>query len=196
MPSLNRRRFRSTLIRELRSAWETLRRAHPTERFYAFGVYTTAVVDYLAVTASTEEALAVATQRYVERYGGDPALRSAALRWSPVDSPLHEEGESLLAASDDLRQQGPDPYDESPEADAAIALVFEVAVEALRELDRQGVFGSGAERARVVLGIWQGDQSDEERVDFVRKLNPGPVVARFAREVEAGARASRALGSQ
>jgi hypothetical protein len=37
-----------------------------------------------------------------------------------------------------------------------------------------------------VIGIWCGDQEDEERVEYVRALNPPGVVERFARELEEG----------
>jgi len=40
-----------------------------------------------------------------------------------------------------------------------------------------------------VLGIWKGDQSDDERVEFARLLNPHPIVERFAREIAEGTRA-------
>jgi hypothetical protein len=189
MASIDRTAFRSTVLRELRSAWETLRRRHQDERFYGFGVYTTDVVDYLTVTASTEEGLAAVASAYVDRDGGDPALREASLRWSPCDSPLHQEGEGLLCESDRLRSEGPDPYDETPEADETVAMVIETAVEALQELDDAGFFGTGADRAQLVLGIWKGDQSDEERVEFVRRLNPQPVADRFAREIAEGTQA-------
>ena len=85
---------------------------------------------------------------------------------------------------------GPDPYDETDEAEGAIVLVMNTAMEALRELDRQKMFGSDLERAQLVLGIWKGDQSDEERVDFARGLNPANVVDRFTGELRAGNEAS------
>jgi Domain of unknown function (DUF4303) len=61
--------------------------------------------------------------------------------------------------------------------------VFDVAVQSLQQLDREGTFGEGLERAQLVLGIWKGDQSDEERVEFVSLLNPRTVAERFAREI-------------
>jgi len=189
MPLIDRDVFHSTLKRELRSAWEALRRAHPDERFYSFGVYTTEVVDYLMVTASTEEGLATAAKTYCDRDGGDPVLTRASLRWSPCDSPLHAEGATLLAESDGLRRAGPDPYDDTSESSDAIDLVFDVAVRVLRELDAEGIFGRDVERARLALGIWKGDQSDEERIEFGRMLNPKAVAQRFAREIEAGTEA-------
>lgn len=177
------------MLREIRSAWKTLRSARPSEHFYSFGVYTTDVADYLMVTASTEEGLAAITKRYAKRHGGDAALYRASLRWSPCDSPLHRKGSSLLAASERLRSRGPDPYEDTPESDEAINLVFEVAVEVLRALDKEGLFGTGLERARLVLGIWKGDQSEDECIEFGRLLNPRAVANRFGREMAEGTRA-------
>jgi len=182
--------LRTTLLAEFRSAWESLRAARPDEHFYSFGLYTTELAEYLMVTASTEEGLSLATERYVARSGGDPNLTRASLRWSPCDSPVHEEGSDLLSKSGAVRAAGPDPYDETHESDIAVSLVLDTAVDVLRQLDREHAFGSDLARARLVLGIWQGDQSDEDRVGFVQQLNPQSVVRRFAKELEEGNNAS------
>jgi len=184
--AFRRELFQATLRDELEAAWHSLKAAHPDERFYSFGVYTTDVVDYLMVTASTEQGLERATAAYVQKFGGDPALRRAALRWSLGDSPLHAEGEGLLAKSDALRLEGPDPYADTAEAEAVLAAVYEDAIGALKLLDRRGVFGVADEREKLLLGIWKGDQSDEERVEFARLLNDAASVERFGRELEAG----------
>ena len=183
MRVIDREALETTMLAELRAAWASLRGRHPCERFYSFGLYTTDLADYLMVTASTEEGLSEVTQRYLTRTGRDANAQRAALRWSPADSPLHAEGDGLLAESDRLRQAGPDPYDDTPEADEAISLVLDVAMQSLQQLDREGTFGEGLERAQLVLGIWKGDQSDDERVEFVSLLNPRPVAERFAREI-------------
>jgi len=189
MRVLDRDLLESTMLAELRAAWATLRSRHPGERFYSFGLYTTDLADYLMVTASTEEGLSEVTQRYVTERGSDPTAQRAALRWSPADSPLHAEGEGLLVESDRLRRAGPDPYADTPEADEAISLLFDVAIQCLQQLDREGSFGEGLERAQLVLGIWKGDQSDDERVEFASLLNPRPVAERFAREIAEQSRA-------
>jgi len=189
MRVIDREALETTMLAELRAAWATLRGRHPGERFYSFGLYTTDLADYLMVTASTEEGLSEVTERYVTRTGRDATAQRAALRWSPADSPLHAEGEALLAESDRLRCAGPDPYDDTPEADEAISLLFDVAIRSLQQLDREGTFGEGLERAQLVLGIWKGDQSDDERAEFASLLNPRPVAERFTREIAEQSRA-------
>ena len=193
MPAIDPSLFRDTMRDELRSAWLTLRDRHRDDRFYAFGFYTSELASDLMVTASTEEGLSAVTGRYVAKLHRDPALTRASLRWSPCDSPLHIEGSDLLPRSSELRNAGPDPYDDTPEADQAVALVFHTAVEALQQLDRDGAFGRDAEREQLVLGVWKGDQSDEERIEFARQLNPKPVVQRFVRELTAARKAFRAI---
>jgi hypothetical protein len=183
MRTIDRDILQTTMINELRAAWNRLRGAHPGERFYSFGLYTTDLADHLMVTASTEEGLSEATQRYVTQNGGEPAVERAALRWNPADSPWHAEGEGLLPESDRLRREGLGLGDDTPEADEAISLVFDTAIQALQLLDREGAFGSGLERAQLVLGIWKGDQADEERIEFASLLNPRSVAERFAREL-------------
>jgi hypothetical protein len=126
MRVIDREALETTMLAELRAAWATLRGRHPGERFYSFGLYTTDLADYLMVTATTEEGLSEVTERYVTRTGRDATAQRAALRWSPADSPLHAEGEALLAESDRLRCAGPDPYDDTPEADKATSLLFDV----------------------------------------------------------------------
>ena len=192
---IDREALEATMLAELRDAWSTLKSRHRGERFYSFGVYTTDLADYLMVTASTEEGLSEITNRYVTQTGSEPAAQRAALRWSPADSPLHAEGEGLLAGSDRLRRAGADPYDDTPDADEAIALVLDVAIQSLQRLDREATFGEGLERAQLVLGIWKGDQSDDERIEFASLLNPRPVAERFAREIAEQSRAFLGAGA-
>jgi Domain of unknown function (DUF4303) len=94
----------------------------------------------------------------------------------------------FLTRSRAIRDQGPDPYEESPEAEAWIELVFDAAVQALADLDREGTFGPELDRAQLVLSIW-GDQPTEERLEYAYALNPASVATRFARELEDGNRA-------
>ena len=193
MSSIDAQLFRTTLLEEFRAAWQTLREKHSTEHFYSFGLYTASGAEYLMVTASTEEGLSSATERYLARQGGDPTLMRTCLRWSFCDSPLHEEGMDLLPRSDALRTSGPDPYECSAESEEAITLVFETAVDVLKQLDGENVFGTEFERSRLVLGIWMGDQSNEDRIAFARRLNPKHIANRFAKELEEGYQACTQL---
>ncbi len=145
----------------------------------------------------------------------DPVLQRACLRWSPADSPLHEIGSGLLPRSDAIVQaldfegrwddeiddHADDADDDADEGDQLddedddyppdpeVEKVFEIVLQTLKELDADGLFGTGAERERLVLSIWQGDQSNLDRYAFAKALNPAVVAARFGREMNEGLRA-------
>lgn len=130
----------------------------------------------------------------------DPTLARQSLRWSPCDSPLHELGSGLLPKTDEIVQEldvegrwaddadlDDDEFEEACETpDPDVEKVFRVIVQVLADLDREGVFGTGAERERLVLSVWQGDQSNLSRFEFAKALNPPAVAARFGREMNEG----------
>ena len=209
----------STLRTELRAAWAAVHDTHAAEQLYGFGVYTTDAASYLTVTAFSEAGLAAVVAHSLagrRGQGHDPALQRATLRWSPCDSPLHGEGESLLSESDRIVQElaldagdeeddgdgdgdgrdfdedldeDSDDFFEDEARDPAVDAVFAIVVQVLQEMDGEGLFGSGAERERLVLCLWKGDQSNVERYEFARLLNPPAVARRFGEEMNAGTRA-------
>ena len=166
------------------------------------------VADYVANFG--EGGRAVDARRAMLAQGGtldDPALWRRALRWSPCDSPLHDVGSTLLPESDKVLQEldlegrwaddaemDDDEFEEACEApDPALDEVFRVIVQELQGLDREGLFGTGAEREGFVLSVWQGDQSDQSRYDFAKALNPPEVTQRFGREMNDAALADDKL---
>ncbi|HEY8977744.1 MAG TPA: DUF4303 domain-containing protein [Burkholderiaceae bacterium] len=213
MPTLDSPLLLATLRDELRAAWHAFRALPGHERLYGFGVYTTDSASYLTATAFSEAGLdAVAAKYRAGEFGEgrDPALLRESLRWSPADSPLHAEGLELLSRSDAMVQEldfegrwdedddgdddddddgDDDDLDADDERDPDVQEVFRVAAQALRELDAEGLFGSGDDRERLVLCIWEGDQSNEERYRHARSLNPPSVARRFGEEMNAGLRA-------
>ena len=213
MPELDSSLLQSTLRAELRDAWRALQAAHAGEGLYGFGVVTTDSASELSVTAFSEAGLdaAVATALASKRgKGRDPALVRQNLRWSLVDSPLHEEGVDLLPEANLLVQELDAEADEEDEFDAddfdedagfdevddegetldtLVDEVFEIAVEALQDMDEEGLFGNGAERERLVLCVWKADQSHLERYDFAKMLNPSAIAKRFGDEMNEGNRA-------
>lgn len=212
MPELDSSLLLSALRTELRAAWAAIHGAHAMEQLYGFGVYTTDSASYLTVTAFSEAGLAASVAHSLggkRGQGRDPELQRATLRWSPCDSPLHGEGESLLTESDRIVQElelegggddadDADDFDEDADdddflddedRDPAVDAVFAIAVQVLQEMDRDGLFGEGTERERLVLCVWKGDQSNVERYEFAKLLNPLPVAKRFGEEMNAGTRA-------
>jgi hypothetical protein len=90
----------------------------------------------------------------------------------------------------------PSPYGDDPAAEECITWIFDIAGGVLRELDREGLFGSGDMRRQILLGIWMGDQSDEDRIVFAEQLNPLPLVEIFKRELAVGNRAFQELSGR
>jgi len=138
----------------------------------------------------------------------DPALLRRTLRWSPCDSPLHAVGEGLLPKSDQIlkdidfegrwaeasEDMDDDEFEEACETpDPELQEVFQVIVQVLQALDGDGLFGTGAQRERLVVSVWQGDQSNESRYDFAKQLNPDEATRRFGREMNDAAQASDEL---
>jgi hypothetical protein len=150
--------------------------------------------------------------------GRDPALLRESLRWSAADSPLHAAGLELLSRSDAIVQEldiegrwsegaddeddadGDENGDENDDEndddvdfddllDPDVLAVFRTAQQALSDLDEEGLFGHGTERERLVLCIWEGDQSNEARYLYAKSLNPPSVARRFGQEMNAGLRA-------
>jgi hypothetical protein len=208
MPTLDSPLFLSTLRDELRAAWHAFRAQPGHGQLYGFGVYTTDSASYLTATAFSECGLDAVVAKYLAGkfgQGRDPALLRESLRWSPADSPLHAVGVELLSRSDAIVQEldfegrwheddAEDDDEEAPEFDEApdpeVLEVFRLAAQALHELDEDGLFGHGADRERLVLCIWEGDQSNEDRYRHAKTLNPPSVARRFGQEMNAGLRAT------
>lgn len=140
------------------------------------------------------------------RRGGTPddaALQRQSLRWHLHDSPLGRFADTLLPKSGQILREldlegrwrndadmDDDEFEEALEqGDPDVDEVFRVFHQSLADLDLEGVFGHGPARHRLVLSIWEGDQSDEARYAFAKALNPPTVVARFGREMNEGAHA-------
>src|SRR5262249_9798725 len=96
---------------EVRQASEKLHRRHPTERFYAFGVYTTELGSYFVPFACGEDGLRKVAARYVAD-GSYADLDTAAkeLRWSIPDSPYHNEATKHGRHIEQFLKKRSDPY--------------------------------------------------------------------------------------
>ncbi|GAA2666021.1 DUF4303 domain-containing protein [Actinosynnema pretiosum subsp. pretiosum] len=141
------------VVAAVRSAWTDLRRGH-REDWYYVTLTTSGEGERLALTAWSEQALA--------RVGDE------GLRWSYADSPYCAWGEEWLAG---VRFPRGDP-------DA----VLEVAVEALAVLDAEGAFGTGAQRASLLLAaeVMPPDHTNTARV--LRLNRPSVVLERWLAE--------------
>lgn len=189
----------------LRAAWQALQTAYPDEHCYGFGFYSHDAGEVEPI-AFTEEGLTIVADRYQQMAasGDKPYLRqlsdadrSASLRWSPADSPRHGVGAAELEAASEITLASQAAFDRlcdefDPDEDDAeierqyydrISTVYDTLVEVLNEARSEGLFGKLTDT--LVLNVWEGDQSFEDRSAFARRCNPRDVAERFMREEEA-----------
>jgi hypothetical protein len=196
------RRIRDELKRTVRLLLDQLRREHPTERLYAVLFEVDVSETYVIRIAASEESLTREAERYAAKgykvRSGDllETLRAMS-RWdAPGDSRV---GWYWGNQDDDL------PVTQLIDQAVKSGLILEydetqplrrLCVEALRELDGEGAFGSGAEREPVLIGttcVEVGFCELEEDISELATLNPPATITRLRRELEAEVVASGLL---
>ena len=146
------------LANAARAAFARVRAEHPEEHFYFFALFTTDAGSYVTATAASEEGLAQTVAGYrASKPAKEDAALARELRFSAPDSPYH-----------DLPLLG-SPRPGRPLHEACFA--------ALSQLDREGLFGRGAERDRVIVNVVYGDMSDERWLAHAKRLNPTGSIA-------------------
>lgn len=189
------------LKRTVRLLLDQLRREQPNDSIYAILFAVDISGTYAIRIAGSEESLARLVKKYVAKgyniEAGDllESLR-AMLRW---DAPGDDKAGWYWGDQDDDAKVtglvneavGAGLIEEYGEAQSLRAL----CLDALRELDNEGAFGSGRERERILIGAtcceveFGGDQD----VDELATLNPPETIIRLRRELEAAEAASRVL---
>lgn len=133
---------------------------------------------WVRLSANTEEALsrhAAAVANVDPRFRGEAGRR--LLRWSPPDWGHHDLSEEVRALA------LPDPAERPPSVDAALYHAF---LGALRDVDRAGLLGRGAERAFLTVNVLCPAASPAFFRRGLRALNPAPTVDRHLHETAAG----------
>lgn len=142
---------------------------------------------YLYPTVSTESGLEAVAQQYKENeYYKNQSLNALKqdLRWSPCDSPLHDEycdempnTQALLTPVSDLMYE---LYkaDNIEASDEIHDYLVQLCLDTLNQLQNDGVFGI-LDRAAFTLNLINGDQSDEERLERAKMLNPPHVYEKY-----------------
>ncbi len=183
MASLDSVALCRSLADSLRQGWQSFRSEHPDETVYGVGVYSCPMATYVGMTLFSEEGLTEAAASYA---GPDGELdeQRKQLRWSPCDSPHHMWAEACFDGAQAVLDAAPNPYGPGADSASHVQSAFAAFVQALRELDREGLFGDGL--GRPLLSIWCGDQSDADRIDFARQLNDATLVSRFEDEIARG----------
>lgn len=146
------------------AAVKRLFREHAGEHFYYVALVTTGEALAPVLSAWSTEAL---DQAAAEAQGPDAR---AELEWSYADSPYHAYGEDLFGEVRRLFIAF------ARDCELRIAAM----VEAIERLDRNGAFGTGADRARLLVNV-EVMPPDHTNAERARRLNPPGVFERWAR---------------
>jgi hypothetical protein len=176
--------LRDAIREAARQAFGAVRSANPREYFYYFALVTTGDALRPGPSACSLEGL----ERVLDRYRAKGSTYGAdVLRWSEADSPYHLHGdehfrdvEALFRCEGDHRTLPDATYEEE------VARRFQAMEDALRELDREGVFGTGAKRHGVVINVVAPGEEDEDAI-LVRaaRLNPAESLVQLRRDLGA-----------
>jgi hypothetical protein len=154
------------------------------EGIYSFALYTSGGCEYVLATFSTIVGLERVASAYLEKeqyrkdWGNLPtAMRH--LKWSPCDSPYHQNLTSLFEKSQELLDviNGSESSESEAEFMVRCEALDNVFLESLRQVRSSGLFD-----ASVVLNLLRGDQSDEERLENAALLNEKARVKLLRRE--------------
>lgn len=184
----------TALFASTRRAFEHLRTITQHEQLYTFGLYTNGESSYILPTANTEEALTRVAETYQQRHNYPEPIEHlrAQLRWSPADNAYHLTGEVYFAPVEALLRTCWSDDFQNFSIDSRRTELF--CLNVIAELDRQTVFGQGAERDALLLNLFKGDQSIEERLAYAAKLNSAAACARYQQEMDDGHRVWVARG--
>lgn len=195
------RRIREELKRTVRLLVAQLRRDHPNDRVYAILFEVDVSGTYAIRVAGSEESLTRLAEKYVAKgyrvKSGDlrESLR-ALLRWdAPGDDKDgwywgdQEDDVEVTRLIDQAVQAG------LIEEYGAEQPLRTLCLDALRELDSEGAFGSGHERERILIGTCccEVGFGEDEDMEELSTLNPRRTISRLRRELRAAAAADQAL---
>jgi hypothetical protein len=195
------RRIREELKRTVRLLLDQLRRDHPDDRLYAILFEVDVSGSYAIRVAGSEESLTRLAEKYIAkgyRVKSDEVLQSlrALLRWdAPGDDKDgwywgdQEDDAEATRLIDQAVQAGLiEEYGEDQP-------LRTLCLDALRELDQDGAFGTGPERERVLIGTCccEVGFGEDEDVEELATLNPARTISRLRRELRAAVAADRVL---
>ncbi|MBN3724791.1 DUF4303 domain-containing protein [Burkholderia sp. Ac-20379] len=164
-----------------RTTYRALLAAHPDETFYTFALYTDSGAMTVVSSANSEEGLERARQQF--NRGRDPhAPAPAWLIWSTAEWAYEAaEASAFNALSKRLADTVIGPAVPEAEFGAFFRALQLDMIEALRLLDQEGLFGTGAAREKFTLfiSISDDDGADALESESATMLNPPAVAQRF-----------------
>lgn len=159
--------FVEALTEAARNAFTDLFRQHSEEHFYYCTLVLIEAQGCPAVSAMSEEALEAVVKKYKEEYGDDTPedILRKELKWSWADSPYCVYGEPYFAEVKKLTEQR-DMIDFMQDYEFRMDSMEKV----MAKLDREGIFGSGERRKRIVVAA-EVMPPEAENTERVLRLN-------------------------
>jgi hypothetical protein len=154
---------------------------HPGETPYAF-LFEISPSGFSAHgTVGTEEALTRFAERGIGKgYGDSVDSLRADFRWGSPEDAWYQQPDDAFDAVNALLGQAEEAslyqrYDGTLET---------LCLEVLKAMDTDGIFGTGAEREKIVLGLCYigGDNSAQEFLGWAKQVNPPKVYKRLRKE--------------
>lgn len=168
----------------LRSAAEDflkrVSKKHPNETRYGF-LFETSCEGFSAHGAvGTEEGLTRFASQYVKEEGGDLDEVRQEFRWGSTEDAWYQQPDAAFEAVNELLGQA----EEQELYETYDGTLEELCIEALKEMDADGVFGIGTDREKIVLGVCYigGDNSAKEFLGWAKQVNPSKVYRRLRKE--------------
>ena len=156
-----------------RAAVTALFQEHQEEHFYYCSLITTGEGLAPNLTAWSTEALDSASN-------GDPVARSE-LKWSYADSPYYCYGEQHFSRVRDIFEKLDELGAKDHSTPSNYELKMSAMVSAMRQLDKEGLFGTGRRRNDIVVNVecMPPDQSNTVRA---KQLNPPTALSEWLSE--------------
>jgi len=184
--------YEATLYEESKKAFQKIIKEQTDNQIYSLGFYTSGDSwGYLFPIVCTQKGIEeVASQYKKDDYYKDKSISYLInyLKWSPCDSPLHEEyleelpkiEEMLVSVSEFMFQIYCDGQEE---ASASIEQsLIQATIRVLIRLQEDGVFSS-LDRSTFTVNLINGDQSNEERLERAKMMNPKAVYEAYENDL-------------
>lgn len=175
--AITKAKLRKAVYEAAKQAFSAVRKSHPKEKFYVFGLMTNDAAQYLFPLSNTEQALKRTLKKYHSE--GYRDQKDEDLRWSFGDWAYAKEGEEHFEALNEQLAEATqfDDWDED-KIEKQVAKLMEAVVAGLADLDQEGFFGEGADRLDVAVMI-VGDIDQGLVREWIQKLNPPAVASLF-----------------
>jgi hypothetical protein len=178
---VNLAQLREAFKTDLAACWRYARALHPKEAPYAFALHGLEGTPHLYPYVLTEQGLTKVAGRYVAE-GYHETIKEARkeLRYSMEDSPYAGELEAQLPSVDALMEPIEDTLDETE----GYALLAKAAMDAFISLDKEGVFGRGMQRGKLLLLVETGLAEKDWSKPSAKRLNSAEAFRRYEAETK------------